>query len=400
MTKPLSARLAIVVVAAGKGIRLGGTTPKAFVDLAGRPILSHALDAIFGMQEPAQVIVVVPAAGLEETRGMVQVLAGAAAGYVTVVAGGDSRQASVGAGLAELDPAIQVVLVHDAARALAPAAVFDRVAIEVTRRGVGVVPGLALTDTIKTVDDAGLALDTIDRGRLRAVQTPQGFPREQLVAAYAAADREFTDDAALVSAAGHPVFVVDGDMLAFKITTGWDLRQAERLLAPPKPFADGIRTGIGVDVHAFDDAAELWLAGLFWPDERGLAGHSDGDAVCHALCDALLSAGGLGDIGAVFGTSDPLRENTHGESFLGESVRLVQAAGFVIESAAVQIIGNQPRLGPRRQEAQAVLSEILGAPVGISATTTDGLGFTGRGEGIAAIATATLRKAEQHSSDR
>jgi 2-C-methyl-D-erythritol 4-phosphate cytidylyltransferase/2-C-methyl-D-erythritol 2,4-cyclodiphosphate synthase len=257
--------------------------------------------------------------------------------------------------------------------------------------GTGVVPGLTVVDTIKRVDGHGAILGTVDRSALSAVQTPQGFPRHMLVAAAAASTGEATDDAAVVASAGYPVNVIEGDPLAFKITTPWDLRRAESLLQAGSVLA-GLdpRVGTGIDVHAFDDASPLWLAGLHWPGERGLSGHSDGDAAVHAICDALLAAAGLGDIGGIFGTSDPAYAEAHGDVFLSETVRRITAAGFRIGNVSVQIIGNRPKLAPRRAEAQALLGSLIGAPVSVTATTTDELGFTGRGEGIAALATAIL----------
>jgi 2-C-methyl-D-erythritol 4-phosphate cytidylyltransferase/2-C-methyl-D-erythritol 2,4-cyclodiphosphate synthase len=204
--------------------------------------------------------------------------------------------------------------------------------------------------------------------------------------AYASAADDHTDDAALFAAAGHVVHILLGDPRAFKITTTWDLHRAEQLVASVSTQ----RTGIGLDIHAYDESAPLWLGAVHWPDEPGLAGHSDGDALSHAICDALLSAAGLGDMGSRFGTSDPRFADAHGEVFIRETVALVRGAGFGILNVAVQVIGNRPRLSARRAEVEKRLGELVGAPVSVAATTSDGLGFTGTGEGVAAIATALL----------
>lgn len=381
MTHP---RIGLVVVAAGSGTRLGRAEPKAFVDLRGRPILQHALEGALAADGPMSVVVVAPAAELDAARGIVERVG--AAGDVRVVAGGATRQGSVAAGLAALPVEVEVVLVHDAARALTPPALFGRVARAVDETGAGVIPGLPVADTLKRLDPSGAVLGTVDRSELAAVQTPQGFPRALLDAAYAAATDDHTDDAALVAAAGHAVVVVEGEARAFKITTAWDLRRAEKELAP----AAGLRTGIGVDVHAYDPDAELWLGGLHWPDEAGLSGHSDGDAVVHAVCDALLSAAGLGDIGGRFGTDDPRFRDARSEVFLRETLHLLADAGFAVVNVAVQVVARRPRLAPRRTEMESRLSALVGAPVSVGATTTDGLGFTGRGEGVQAIATALI----------
>lgn len=381
----------VIVVAAGSGSRLGHPDPKAFVAVAGRPILAHALEGVFGGAEPAQVVVVAPAEWIDEARLLATGIAGAAHESVTVVVGSDSRQGSVAAGLAALAPGVEIVLVHDAARSFTPSSQFDAVVAAVRQTGAGVIPGLAVADTIKRVD-GGLAIATVDRSELVAVQTPQGFPRQQLAAAYADASADHTDDAALFAAAGHDVHVIDGDALAFKITTPWDLRRAESLLAPTIAPADS-RTGLGIDVHAFDADSPLWLGGVFWPGEVGLAGHSDGDAVSHAICDALLSAAGLGDLGSNFGTSDPRFADAHGEVFLTATVELVVAAGFAISNVAVQVVANHPKIGTRRAEIEERLGSLVGAPVSVAATTSDGLGFIGRGEGISAIATCLVRVA-------
>ena len=183
---------------------------------------------------------------------------------------------------------------------------------------------------------------------------------------------------------------IAGDPLAFKITTPWDLRRAELLVEEHSSAAPRVRTGVGVDVHAFDEASPLWLGGLFFDGEAGLAGHSDGDAVSHAMCDALLSAAGLGDIGGTFGTDDPRFENARGDVFLTATLDLLANSGFSVSNVAVQIIAKKPKLAPRRVEMEQRLSALIGAPVSISATTTDGLGFTGRGDGVCAIATALV----------
>ncbi|PSL36593.1 2-C-methyl-D-erythritol 2,4-cyclodiphosphate synthase [Labedella gwakjiensis] len=378
--------LAVIVVAAGDGTRLLAGSPKALVPLAGLTILEHALHAVFGMREPAIVVVVAPPADVEETRAIAERAAGVAAGHLRVIPGGSSRSRSVRAGLADLPSSVDTVLVHDAARALAPSSFLDTVTAAVRTSGEAVIPGLAVTDTIKQVDGTGAVVSTVDRDRLRAVQTPQGFPRDLLERAYADPDAEHTDDAATVAAVGGVVRIVPGDERAFKITTPWDLRRAELLVS-----RGDLRTGIGLDVHAFSEDGILRLAGLEWPGTQALSGHSDGDAVAHAIVDALLSAGGLGDIGSLFGTDDPRYAGAAGDVFLTGAVDALAEAGLVPVNVAVQLVGNRPRFSARRAEAESRLSGIVGAPVTIAATTTDGLGFTGRGEGVTAIATALVR---------
>ncbi|MET4157413.1 2-C-methyl-D-erythritol 4-phosphate cytidylyltransferase [Agromyces sp. PvR057] len=432
-----SSTVAVILVAAGSGTRLGHAEPKALVPLGGSTILGVALDAVLGMRETPHVVIVAPGDRVAEVRERYAEVAAAASAPFDVVPGADSRQGSVEAGLAVLPRIVDTVLVHDAARPLTPSLVFDEVAAAVRSRGHGIVPGLPVVDTIKRITAGHHVVETVDRSTLAAVQTPQGFPREDLDAAFAAADPtfEYTDDAAIAAAAGLTVDLVPGDARAFKITVPEDLRRAEQQMrderqvrdergsepdrapvvatAPagepdrepagePDPAdatgaaggtgAPAHRIGTGVDVHAFDadPSTPLWLAGLEWPGERGLSGHSDGDAAAHAICDALLAAAGLGDVGTIFGTADPRFAAAHGEVFLTETRRLVEASGFRIANVTVQVVGNRPKLAPRRGEAEALLSALLGAPVSVAATTTDGLGFTGRGEGVSALATALL----------
>lgn len=378
--------LGIVVVAAGSGARLGHPEPKAFVAVRGVSILERALSGVLDSVEPAEVVVVAPASHLAAARTIADRVAGPASGAVTVVPGGGTRQASVAAGLAALGGEVDTVLVHDAARCLTPPALFDRVTRAVRSSGAGVIPALPVSDTIKRVDD-GRVVDTVDRSDLVHVQTPQGFPRAALAAAYAGAAEEHTDDAALFAAAGGAVTVVEGEARAFKITTPWDLRRAENVLGA---LTSTLRTGIGIDVHASDESAPLWLGGLYWSGEPGLAGHSDGDAILHAVCDALLSAAGLGDLGGRFGSADPRFAGASSEVFVRETLALVTGAGYAVVNVAVQVVAARPKIAPRRTELEGRMSALVGAPVTVAATTTDGLGFTGRGEGVAALATALL----------
>ncbi|WP_104083649.1 2-C-methyl-D-erythritol 4-phosphate cytidylyltransferase [Cryobacterium sp. Y11] len=388
MSKPDLPQIAVIVLGAGNGTRLGRAEPKAFVHLAGRPTLAHALEAVFGMRESPQIIVTVPQSFVPLAIELARSVPGNVGNSVTVVVGGSTRQQSVAAALSELAPSVKIVLVHDAARPLTPSLVFDSIAAEVARTKAAVVPGLPVADTIKRIDEFGLVVETVDRSILTAVQTPQGFPRDELVRAHALAECEFTDDSALVAAAGYAVSVIAGDSLAFKITTAWELRRAEQLFSGSA--AAGIRVGTGTDAHAYDDETPMWLGGLFWPGVAGLNGHSDGDVVCHAICDAMLSAVRLGDLGSVFGTAEPRLAGARGEVFLRETLALVKDAGFVVGNVSVQLVGNAPKFAPRRLESESLLSHILNATVSIAATTTDSLGFTGRGEGMAAIATVLL----------
>ena len=309
---------------------------------------------------------------------------------VTVVTGGSTRTKSVKIALESIDSEIEYVLVHDAARPLASGELGKRVIAALAAGDVAVIPALNVADTIKEVDAANYVVSTPNRERLRAVQTPQGFARETLVKAHMQ-NIEATDDGALVEAMRGKVKLIEGEIRALKITNPEDLASALKYLIPAS--ASDIRTGVGVDAHAFstDPKRELWLAGLHWENEIGVDGHSDGDVAAHAICDALFAAANLGDLGSNFGTSKPEYAGASGERLLSETFKLVRAAGFEIQNVAVQIVGNRPKIGPRRVDAITKISQALGgAQVSVSATTTDGLGLTGEGKGIGAIATALI----------
>lgn len=402
------AHAAAILVAAGSGERLGADKPKALVPVGGVPLVVWAAQALVDATVLSSIVITAPPDRVDEFTTLVVDHFGPHTGVdFIVVPGGTTRQQSVESGLATLPERIQTVLVHDAARAFVPVDQVQRV-YEALRDGdVAVIPALPVVDTIKEVTDSGAGehvVGTPDRSILRAVQTPQGFKRDVLNRAHAeghALPGGATDDAALAESIGVPVRVVPGDERALKITTPGDLARMEDAVRQTENAGDEAersasfmvpRTGIGTDVHPIsaDTGKELAVAGLTWPNYPALEGHSDGDVVAHAMCDALLSAAGMGDMGTNFGTSSPQWAGSSGVEFLKETVRRIQAASFVVGNVAVQLIGPFPRLGERREEAQQVLQDAVDAPVSLSATSTDSLGFVGRREGLAAIATALI----------
>ena len=379
--RSLLPKVALLIPAAGSGERFGAPIPKALVQLNGRTLIEHALLNLGPVA--TQIIVAAPAGYEDKFR---EILGDA----VTVVTGGSTRTKSVKSALESIAQDIEYVLVHDAARPLASSELGKRIIDALAAGDVAVIPALAVTDTIKEVDAANYVVSTPNRERLRAVQTPQGFARETLVKAHMQ-NIEATDDGALVEAMRGKVKLIEGENRALKITNPEDLATALKYLIPAS--ASDIRTGVGVDAHAFseDKGRQLWLAGLLWENEIGVDGHSDGDVAAHAICDALFAAANIGDLGSNFGTSKPEYAGASGERLLKETFNLIRAAGFEIQNIAVQIVGNRPKIGPRRIDAITKISQALGgAQVSVSATTTDGLGLTGEGKGIGAIATALI----------
>ena len=378
--------VAVIIPAGGSGERLGAKIPKALVQLAGKTLIEHA---VANMAPIANQIIVAAPAGFEE---QFKDLLGS---EVTVVTGGLTRTLSVKKALALVEKENEYILVHDAARSLASTDLAMRVIDSLRAGEKAVIPGMPVSDTIKRVDGDNYVTKTPTRSKLRSIQTPQGFTRKLLLKAHTSAG-DATDDAGLVEDCGVDVKVILGEERAMKITTMNDLAIAHNWLIPG---ADNqIRVGIGTDAHAFshDSSRALWLAGLYWPEEIGVDGHSDGDVAAHAICDALLSAASLGDLGSNFGTSDPKYAGASGSQLLSETLSRVTAAGYSINNVSVQIVGNRPKIGPRRAEAIASLSKALGGvSVSVSATTTDGLGFTGAGLGLSAIATALLTRSSR-----
>ena len=368
--------VAVVLVAAGNGERLGAGIPKALVAVGGKSLLAHALEAIQKFN-PSQLVVVAHEDHVDEFQSQIQTFY---QGEFSIAKGGTSRQGSVANGLALVTT--ELVLIHDAARCFASPALFEAVAAELSNSDV-VVPVVPVSDTVKRVSGSDV-VGTEDRSTLRLSQTPQGFKTAALKSALAEASSEFTDDAALMQAMGFSVRSVPGEVNAFKLTTNSDLDRARQ------DFAQRA-TGIGTDAHKFSDAGELVLGCLVWPQLPKLEGHSDGDSIAHAIVDAMLSAAGLGDIGSNFGVDRPEFAGASGEVFISETLKLIAAKGFSVENVAVQVIADKPKIGPKRIELEARLSEIVGAKVSVGATTTDGLGFLADSRGVAAVATALLK---------
>jgi len=371
-------KVAAILVAGGTGSRFGADVPKQFLPLAGKPVVRHAAEALL-----AHVALLQPV-------GDAELIAAALAGraHLPVVAGGRERQDSVRAGLEALAVhAPDVVLVHDAARPLVPAAVVEGV-LAALAEYEGAIPAVPVTDTIKRAA-GGVIAATVPREHLFRAQTPQGFRFATLLALHRAASGAATDDAALLEAAGLPVAVTPGAEQNVKITYAEDFSrvsaQFEKTMIP--------RIGTGFDVHAMEAGRPMILCGVTVPFELGLAGHSDADVGIHALCDAIYGALAEGDIGRHFPPSEDTWKDADSARFLVHAAGRIAARGGVLANADITLICERPKITPHAPAMRARLAELLGVPVekiSVKATTTERLGFTGRGEGIAAQASVLV----------
>jgi len=375
-----------LVVAAGQGSRFGGPLPKQYLPLGSANILRHTVAAFAEHPRIANVLVVIR----PEDRALFDSTAGGLR-LLPPIPGGAARQDSVRLGLEALAAYRPgCVLIHDGARPFPDRQLVDRV-IDGLDKAVAAIPCLPLRDTIKRVE-GGAIRETIDRSALWRAQTPQGFRFEAILAAHrAATGRELTDDAAVAEAAGLVPLIVDGSEDNLKVTSSEDLAAAERLLAARR---GDVRVGQGYDVHPFAPGDHLWICGIRIPHGMSLAGHSDADVGLHALTDAVLGAIGAGDIGMHFPPGDPRWRGAASDQFLSHAADLVRARDGVVAAVDVTIVCEQPKIGPHRAAMIERVAAILGiAPgrVSVKATTTEKLGFTGRAEGIAAQAVATVR---------
>lgn len=392
---------AALIVAAGRGLRAGREdtvprrhVPKQYATLAGRPVLAHVLAAFEAYPAVAAITVVIH----PDDRDLYDaaVSACSARRLTPPVLGGATRQESVRLGLQSLERAApDVVLIHDAARPFVTADILARVLAALADHE-GALAAAPLADTLKRERADGLVGATVARAGLWKAQTPQGFRFAPILAAHrrAAAEGapEFTDDAAVAEWAGLEVALVPSPARNFKITTPEDMAMAEQLLGSTAPAFEP-RNGTGFDVHAFCPGDHVWLAGVRIAHDRGLAGHSDADAPLHALTDALLGAIGDGDIGQHFPPSDPAWKGAPSRLFVEDAARRIAARGGRIANVDLTILCEEPRIGPHREAMRNAIAAMLRidvARVAVKATTTERLGFTGRKEGLAALASATV----------
>lgn len=385
-----SQRIAVVLLAAGRGLRAGAGGPKQYREIGGVPVIYRAMEAF---STHSDVFAVQPVVNPEDSAMFAAAVAGLS--HEPPTNGGATRQASVLAGLEALarhKP--DVVLIHDAARPFVSAGVVSR-AIEAASRTGAAIPVVPVTDTIKVTNASGDIEDTPDRARLRIAQTPQSFRFDVILEAHRRAAKDgrsdFTDDAAIAEWAGLTVATFEGDVANMKLTTPEDFVREEARLAS---LLGDIRTGTGYDVHAFGEGDHLMLCGVRVPHTKGFLAHSDGDVGLHALVDAILGALADGDIGSHFPPSDAKWKGASSDQFVKYAIERVTARGGRIANLEVTMICERPKIGPLRDTMRARIAEISGVDisrVAVKATTSERLGFTGREEGIAATASATIR---------
>jgi 2-C-methyl-D-erythritol 4-phosphate cytidylyltransferase / 2-C-methyl-D-erythritol 2,4-cyclodiphosphate synthase len=379
----MAMEIASIIVAAGRGTRAGGDLPKQWRHLHGRRVADWTVAAFTGHGRIDRVVLVLHPDDLGQARSFPDVL---------IATGGATRDASVRAGLEALagDPP-DIVLIHDVARPLVPAALIDRV-IGALEHSAGAAPALAVTDALWQ-GDAGLVAGTQDRSALYRAQTPQGFRFAAILAAHRAHPGGAVDDVEVARAAGLDVAIVEGDETNMKITGPADFERAEKLMQTATGEAMDIRVGQGYDVHAFEPGAACILCGVSVPHDRKLKGHSDADVGMHALTDAIYGALAEGDIGQHFPPSDPQWKGAASDIFLAHAIELARSKGYEMANCDVTLVCEQPRIGPHAGAMRAELARIMGVDaerVSVKATTSERLGFTGREEGIAALAVATL----------
>lgn len=391
----MTSAVAALIVAAGRGLRAGADAPKQYRQLGGMPVLCRTLAPFLAESRIGTVLVVTGVGdGARYDDAIGRLPDDRRARLAAPVDGGETRQDSVCAGLEALAAAgfAGNVLVHDAARPFVSPALIDR-ALAACLDHVAAIPTLAVTDTVKRIDTAGLVEETLPRKQLASVQTPQAFAFSALLdahrAALAAGAGGFTDDSAIMEWAGHRVATFTGDPMNLKLTYPGDFELAEQRLVRPLVT----RIGTGYDVHAFSEGDHVWLGGIRIPYGRGVTAHSDGDVALHALTDALLGALADGDIGSHFPPSDPQWRGAASSRFLAHAAGLLRARGGRLVHVDVTVICERPKVGPHREAMRAAIAAILEIEpdrVSVKATTTEGLGFAGRGEGIAAQAAATV----------
>ncbi|RJT38574.1 bifunctional 2-C-methyl-D-erythritol 4-phosphate cytidylyltransferase/2-C-methyl-D-erythritol 2,4-cyclodiphosphate synthase [Mesorhizobium waimense] len=387
-------RVGVVIVAAGRGARAGQVDgPKQYQSIGGRAVIARTLDTFLAHPKVGQVVVAIHA----DDRELFRKAAGANADRVIAITGGDSRQASVRLGLLALrDHAPGRVLIHDAVRPFVDGGLIERT-IEAIGERQGALPTLPVADTLKRESAAGMIEETVSRNGLHAAQTPQGFPFWPILAAHEKAHHlgkaDFTDDAAIAEWAHIPVKIIPGSPDNVKLTWARDIAMADQRLSGERQHFPDIRTGNGYDVHAFEPGDHVTLCGVAIPHDRKLSGHSDADVGLHALTDALLATCGAGDIGTHFPPSDPQWKGAASRIFVEHAAKLVRERGGRIANADITLICEAPRVGPHREAMTAALASMLGIAserISIKATTNEKLGFVGREEGIAAIATASV----------